>query len=68
MLVLSRHTSERILIGDDIAIVIVRIGSSSVRIGIEAPKHIVIVREELAESAADQDPDFRQARQEALSA
>jgi carbon storage regulator len=47
MLVLSRKTSERILIGDDIAITIVRIGPNSVRIGIEAPKTMNIVREEL---------------------
>ena len=47
MLVLSRKTSERILIGDDIAITIVRIGPNSVRIGIEAPKDMNIVREEL---------------------
>ncbi len=47
MLVLSRKTSERILIGDDIAITIVRIGPNSVRIGIEAPKSMNIVREEL---------------------
>lgn len=47
MLVLSRKTSERILIGDDIAITVVRIGPSSVRIGIEAPKSMNIVREEL---------------------
>ena len=47
MLVLSRKTSERILIGDDIAVTIVRIGPNSVRIGIEAPKTMNIVREEL---------------------
>lgn len=47
MLVLSRKTSERILIGDEIAITIVRIGPNSVRIGIEAPKTMNIVREEL---------------------
>ncbi len=47
MLVLSRKTSERILIGDDVAITIVRIGPNSVRIGIEAPKSMNIVREEL---------------------
>ncbi len=47
MLVLSRKTSERILIGDDITITIVRIGPNSVRIGIEAPKDMNIVREEL---------------------
>jgi carbon storage regulator len=47
MLVLSRKTSERILIGDEIAITIVRIGPNSVRVGIEAPKSMNIVREEL---------------------
>lgn len=47
MLVLSRKTSERILIGDEIAITIVRIGPNSVRIGIEAPRTMNIVREEL---------------------
>lgn len=49
MLVLSRKTSERILIGDDISITIVRIGPNSVRIGIEAPKSMNIVREELCD-------------------
>jgi len=49
MLVLSRKTSERILIGDDIAVTIVRIGPNSVRIGIEAPKSMNIVREELCD-------------------
>lgn len=47
MLVLSRKTSERILIGDEIAITVVRIGPNSCRIGIEAPKTMNIVREEL---------------------
>ena len=49
MLVLSRKTSERILIGDDIAITIVRIGPNSVRIGIDAPKSMNIVRAELCD-------------------
>ena len=49
MLVLSRKTSERILIGNDVAITIVRIGPNSVRIGIEAPKTMNIVREELCD-------------------
>ena len=47
MLVLSRKIRERILIGDDVAITIVRIGPNSVRIGIEAPKHMNIVRQQL---------------------
>ena len=49
MLVLSRKTGERILIGDDVAITVVRIGPNSVRIGIEAPRSMNIVREELCD-------------------
>lgn len=49
MLVLSRKPGQRILIGDDIEIVVVRIGPNTARIGIVAPDGIRIVREELLE-------------------
>lgn len=48
MLVLSRKVSERILIGDSIVITVCRIGPNSVRIGIDCPKTMNIVREEIA--------------------
>jgi len=47
MLVLSRKSGERILIGSDVKITVIRIGPNSVRIGIDAPGHLNIVREEL---------------------
>jgi carbon storage regulator len=47
MLVLSRKPGERILIGEDVKITVIRIGPNSVRIGIDAPGHLNIVREEL---------------------
>lgn len=47
MLVLSRKAGERIWIGDDIAITIVRITGGGVRVGIEAPPELAVVREEL---------------------
>lgn len=47
MLVLSRKPGERILIGDDVVITVVRIGPNNVRVGIEAPREMSIVREEL---------------------
>ena len=50
MLVLSRKPGERIMIGDDITVTIVRIGPNNVRIGIEAPRKMNIVREELQTS------------------
>lgn len=47
MLVLSRKPGERILIGNEVKITVIRIGPNSVRIGIDAPGHLNIVREEL---------------------
>lgn len=47
MLVLSRKVGEKILIGDDISITVVRVAQGVVRIGIEAPKETPIAREEL---------------------
>ncbi len=49
MLVLSRKIGERILIGDKIAVTVVKIGHGGVRIGVEAPPEMAVVREELAE-------------------
>ena len=56
MLVLSRKVGQRILIGDDICVTIVRVAQGGVRIGIEAPKELPIVREELKKEldAADE--------------
>ena len=48
MLVLSRQTGERLLIGDEIIITVVRISPNSVRLGIDAPAHMNVVREEIA--------------------
>jgi carbon storage regulator len=47
MLVLSRKTGERIWIGDEIAITVVRVNGGGVRIGIEAPPHLPVMRDEL---------------------
>jgi carbon storage regulator len=47
MLVLSRKQSERLIIGDNIVVTIVRIAGGSVRLGIEAPPEVQIQREEI---------------------
>ena len=49
MLVLTRKMDEQILIGEDIKITLVRVRGNSVRIGIEAPKHVRVVRGELTQ-------------------
>ena len=50
MLVLSRKESERVKLGDSIVLTIVRVSGDRVRLGIEAPENMVILREELDES------------------
>lgn len=47
MLVLSRRFQEKILIGEDIVITIIEIDRGKVRLGIDAPKDIMVLREEL---------------------
>jgi carbon storage regulator len=49
VLVVSRKIGERILIGDKVAVTVVKIGNGGVRIGIEAPPEMAIMREELAQ-------------------
>ena len=50
MLVLSRKVGERILIGENISVTIVRVNGNGVRIGIDAPPELAVVREELKEA------------------
>ena len=47
MLVLSRKVGERILIGENISVTVVRITGGGVRIGVEAPAELPVIRHEL---------------------
>lgn len=47
MLVLTRKVGERTYIGKDIVVTIVQVNHGKVRIGIDAPKDVTIVREEV---------------------
>lgn len=47
MLVLSRKVGERIRIGESITITVVRVSGGGVRLGIEAPPELPVVREEI---------------------
>ena len=47
MLVLTRKLMERLYIGEDICVTVVRLEGGQVRLGIEAPRHIPVVRAEL---------------------
>ncbi|MEO1086590.1 MAG: carbon storage regulator [Acidobacteriota bacterium] len=47
MLVLSRKETEKIRLGDSIVITVIRLAGDKVRLGIEAPRDLVVLRDEL---------------------
>jgi carbon storage regulator len=52
MLVLSRRESERIKLGDSIVLTVVRVAGDRVRLGIEAPADVRVLRGELEPQTA----------------
>jgi carbon storage regulator len=56
MLVLSRKESERIRLGDSIVVTVVRVSGDKVRIGIEAPPNVLVLRDELQPHPAQSTP------------
>ena len=54
MLVISRKENERVKIGENIEIVIVSIDKNQVKIGIEAPKNLTILRGELIDKVRNE--------------
>lgn len=55
MLILTRRPTEVINIGDTITVTVLSVVGNQVRIGIQAPKNIVIDREEITERKRKQD-------------
>lgn len=53
MLVLSRRERERIRLGDSIIVTVVRVAGDKVRLGIEAPPEVLVLRDELEPHALD---------------
>ena len=47
MLILTRKSGEGLFIGDDIRITILEIRGKQIRLGIEAPTSVVVLREEI---------------------
>ena len=53
MLVLTRKLMERLYIGEDVCVTVVRLEGGQVRLGIEAPRHVPVVRAELIPTRAE---------------
>ena len=61
MLVLSRKIGEKLVIGDNITVVVSRVAGNRVTLGIEAPTEVRIIRGELHMAVDEAAPSARSA-------
>ncbi len=54
MLILTRKLGESIIIEDNIKITVVDINKQQIKLGIDAPRHITINREEIAKKVKEE--------------
>lgn len=54
MLILTRRVNETLMIGDDVTVTVLSINGNQVRIGVNAPRHIPVHREEIYEKIKQQ--------------
>ncbi len=65
MLVITRKQSELIKVGNDVVIKVIRTGRGSVKIGIDAPAHVRVLRGELCEFETEEASESRVKGEEA---
>ena len=54
MLILSRKAGERIKLGDSIIVTVVGVSGDKVRVGIQAPANVLVLRDELKPHQGEQ--------------
>lgn len=60
MLILTRRAGESIRIGDDIVVTVIEVSRDNLRVGIDAPRHITVHRQEVYEAILKENEAARQ--------
>jgi carbon storage regulator len=55
MLILTRRVNEKLMVGDDVTVTVLSISGNQVRIGVTAPRHVPVHREEIYEKVKRQE-------------
>lgn len=61
MLVLSRRVGEQIVIGEDVVLTVVEVRNDTVRLGIDAPRHVTVNRAEVRRAVEEANRDASRA-------
>ena len=67
MLILSRMPNERIMIGDSIQLVVLGVKGQQVKLGIQAPRHLPVHRQEVYQEIEEENRRASQATRSSLS-
>ena len=60
MLILTRRVGETLMIGDEVTVTVLGVKGNQVRIGVNAPKHVSVHREEIYERIQKEEPGGNQ--------
>ena len=58
MLILTRRVGEILMIGDEVTVTVLGVKGNQVRIGVDAPKHVAVHREEIYQRIQAEGEDF----------